>query len=199
MIASIRGKLVEKKTDSCVIESNGFGLEILIPQSTFDVLGSVNSEVFLITYLHVREDALTLFGFSTAEEKQLFKHLLSVSGIGPRLALGILSSGQTVDIYSMISEGLESALVRIPGLGKKTAQRLIVDLKEKARKVLAELPQETRGTTVGENLFHETVLALVSLGYGRIEAEKITDKAATIVREPKSVEDLVRVALTIKI
>ncbi len=199
MIASIRGKLLEKKPDSCIIDSNGMGMEVLIPHSTYEGLGAVDSEVRLLTHLYVREKELTLFGFASAEEKKLFRLLLSVSGIGPRLALGILSSGGAAETYKMISEGRESSLARIPGLGKKTAQRLIIDLKDKVRKELAEVPHLSKSEKIGHDLFQETVLALLSLGYGRAEAEKLTDKAVTMSQDTSTVEELVRIALTIKL
>ncbi len=196
MISFIRGKLVEKLPTQVVVDCNDIGMEVLIPLSTYEVLGNIGEEIVLITYLHVREDALTLFGFATPDERQLFRELLSVSGIGPKLALGILSGSKVMEIYQYIADGEELALTRIPGIGKKTAQRLILDLKEKAVARLKKMPGVSLlSVKVAPDLLDEAVLALVTLGYARNEAQKVILKAVEKVGQTSSVEELVRIAL----
>ncbi len=196
MISSVRGKIAVKSPTSVTIENNGIGLEILVPLSTFEVLGDVNSEVQLLTYLHVREDALILFGFATGEEKELFRHLLSVSGIGPKLALGIISGSKIPELYKNIADGNESALTRVKGLGKKTAQRMIIDLKDKAEAQVGRMGSLGIATSkVPLNVIEEAILAMMSLGYSRNEAEKAIAKVTQISDETISVEKLVREAL----
>ena len=119
MIAFIKGTIFEKNTTFVVVENNGIGYHIFIPLSTYDALGEPETEVILLTYLHVREDALTLYGFFGTEERDLFKYLLSVTGIGPKLALGILSGARVSDIYQYIAEGNQAALTKIQGTWKK--------------------------------------------------------------------------------
>jgi len=196
MISYVRGKITAKAPTSVTIEINGIGLEILIPLSTFEAIGEPDAEAQLLTYLHVREDALVLFGFATVEEKELFRNLLSVSGIGPKLALGIISGSKIPELYKNIADGNEAALTRVKGLGKKTAQRLIIDLKDKAKAQLGRMGDW--GTTVSKvapNVIEEAILAMMSLGYSRNEAEKAISKVARISDKGVSVEKLVRDAL----
>lgn len=196
MISYVRGKITAKAPTSVTIEINGVGLEILIPLSTFETIGEPDAEAQLLTYLHVREDALVLFGFATVEEKELFRNLLSVSGIGPKLALGIISGSKIPELYKNIADGNEAALTRVKGLGKKTAQRLIIDLKDKAKAQLGRMGD--LGTTVSKvapNVIEEAILAMMSLGYSRNEAEKAISKVARISDKGVSVEKLVRDAL----
>ncbi len=196
MISFIRGKLIEKLPTQVVVDCNNVGMEVLIPLSTYEAIGNIGEEIVLITYLHVREDALTLFGFATTEERQLFRELLSVSGIGPKLALGILSGSKVAEIYRHIAEGEESALTRIPGIGKKTAQRLILDLKDKAAARLQKLPGVfLPSIKIAPDLLDEAILALMTLGYARHEAQRVILKAAERTGQTASVEELVRIAL----
>jgi len=195
MIFFVKGQLVEKSPTHAVIENSGMGYYISIPLSTFEALGSEGSPASLLTYLHVREDALMLFGFATAAERDLFKDLISVSGIGPKLALGILSGAKIQDFYHFIASGNLSALTRIHGLGKKTAQRLILDLKDKVAAKAAGFAFKGIATPAPDNVLNEAILALQSLGYSRTEAEDIIQKAAQNVNEKTSVEELLKTAL----
>ena len=120
MIASVRGKLIEKHPNQVIVEAGGVGYDVLIPVSTFSALPDVGAEVRLRIYTHVREDALALFGFFTPEEKIIFEKLISVSGIGPKLAITVLSGLATADLISAIRNASVDLLVRIPGVGKKT-------------------------------------------------------------------------------
>jgi len=196
MISFITGRLVEKFPTKVIIEKNGIGIGILIPLSTYELLSAQDQEITLVTYLHVKEDALTLFGFITKDERELFLHLLSVSGIGPKLALGILSGIKIADFYEYISRGDEVSLVRIKGLGKKTVQRIILDLKEIADKKMKQVTFTAKMPVSAENnIVDEALLALLSLGYSRAEAEKAINKAILQMKNVNSVEELVRFAL----
>ncbi len=196
MISFITGTLLEKSPTNVIIEKNGIGIEILIPLSTYESLGAPGQDTTLVTYLYVKEDALILFGFTTKEERELFLHLLSVSGIGPKLALGILSGIKIADFYGYIARGDEVSLVRIKGLGKKTVQRIILDLKDIAnKKIKLETFSVETPVSAEKHLVDEALLALLSLGYSRTEAEKAINKAVLQINDVNSVEDLVRIAL----
>ncbi len=196
MIAFIYGILREKQPTHVVVEKDGIGFELLIPMSTFTRLPEVGQTVHLFSHLHVREDAITLIGFAEREEKELFQLLLTVSGIGMRSALGILSGCSVNDFYTFIIQADEAALTRIPGLGKKTAQRLILDLKDKAA---AKLPTmrgvEKKKLKIAPSLFDEAMEAMLSLGYSRAEAMRAIEKAADAAGESPTIEELLKVAL----
>jgi Holliday junction DNA helicase RuvA len=196
MITFVRGKLREKKPTSVVIENNGVGLEISVPTSTSKVLIGKDETVFLLTHLYVKEDALRLFGFATEDERELFRHLLSVSGVGPRLALTILSGVSIPDFYKLITQGNDAALTAIPGIGKKTAQRLIVDLKDKvASKMLEIAAAPSVDSKVPPNVANEAILALVSLGYAQTTAQKAVEIAVLKSAESVTVEELITASL----
>ena len=131
MIAHLRGTLLEKHPNQVIIDVQGVGYDVIIPVSSFPALPDLGAPVQLRIYTHVREDALTLFGFQTAEEKLLFEKLISVSGIGPKLAITVLSGLATADLINSIRGGQLDRLVKIPGVGKKTAERMILELREK--------------------------------------------------------------------
>src|ERR1700676_2019225 len=131
MIALLSGTLVEKHPNQVIVEAGGVGYDVLIPISTYSALPEAGSEVRLRIHTHVREDALSLFGFLTAEEKGIFERLISVSGIGPSLAIKVLSGMGTADLIPAIRNGSVELLVRIPGVGRKTAERMVLELKDK--------------------------------------------------------------------
>src|SRR5580658_5747484 len=131
MIALLRGTLLEKHPNQVIVEASGVGYDVLIPISTYSALPEAGSEVRLRIYTHVREDALALFGFLTSEEKTIFEKLISVSGIGPSLAVKVLSGMSTADLIPAIRNGSVEQLVRIPGVGRKTAERIVLELKDK--------------------------------------------------------------------
>ncbi len=196
MIAFVRGTLIEKHPTRAVVQVSGMGVDVLLPVSTFEHLPESGREVMLHTHLHVREDALTLVGFATLEEKELFLLLLSVSGIGVKLALSILSGCRPVDLYRYIAEGQELALTRIPGLGKKTAQRIILDLKDKASSQLSKLSVDTTASVrMNRALLEEAIQAMTALGYSRPEAVRAIEKAGQRLGEDASIEDMLRAAL----
>jgi len=191
MISYIRGKLVEKTPTSVVVETGGIGFKIEIPLSSFKALGDVGSEIKIRTYLHAREDVLQLFGFATEEEKELFQLLISVTGIGPRLAQGILSGISVREFKLAIRDKDITKLTSAPGVGKKTAERLILELREKIGEVKTDrIPVSFTMSPTGE----EAVLALISLGYKRSRAVEVVQKL--VQKEPSLLlEELIRRAL----
>jgi Holliday junction DNA helicase RuvA len=177
MIAYIQGTIAEKNPTRAVIDVQGVGYEILIPVSSYDTLGAKGESVKLLTYLHVREDILQLFGFATAEERELFLLLISVSGIGPKSALGILSSIAVKDFKRAIVHEDFNLLTAVPGIGKKTAQRIVVELKEKVSKLATFEESAVRTLSTKEQVTDEAMMALISLGYVKAAAEKAIAKA----------------------
>ena len=178
MIAYLEGKLVDKSPTQLVLDINGVGYEVKIPLSTFDKLGENGSKAKILTYQYVREDTLQLFGFATIEEKNLFELLITITGIGPKTALGILSSISVNDFQrSIVSEDLDS-LTGISGIGKKSAQRLIVELKEKIGgeefRFKKDMSLKDRSELI---LVEEALKALVSLGFNKAQAKEAVNKA----------------------
>ncbi len=172
MIAQLEGILSEKTPTQVIVDVSGIGYDLLIPISTFDKLGEVGSKAKLLTYLHVREDTLQLFGFSTLKEKGMFAHLISVAGIGPKLALGILSGRTVEDLTSSIVNSDVANLTQLSGVGKKTAQRLVLELRDKLAKKMTESQLATAsGEPRSNGKLEEAVFALVSLGHNRNTAE----------------------------
>src|SRR5512145_2251374 len=131
MIAYLRGAILEKHPNQVIVDAGGVGYDVTIPISTYSALPAVGAEVRLRIHTHVREDALALFGFLTQEEKTLFERLIDVSGIGPKLAVTVLSGLPTTDLIAAIRHGHVEQLVRIPGVGKKTAERIVLELRDK--------------------------------------------------------------------
>lgn len=193
MIAKISGFLLEKSPTRVLIEVSGIGYEIHIPLSTFDKLGAIGEKTSLFTHLHVREDAMQLFGFATATEKQLFQHLLAVTGIGPKVAQSILSGSSVETFCRYIVQNEIAALTSIPGIGKKTAERLVLELRDRLARWL---PDETAVTAISKTsaIQEETIMALVSLGYNRAAAEKAVEQVAREAGE-LPVEELIKRAL----
>jgi len=170
VIAQISGTLAQKSAGEVVVDVNGVGYQIFIPLNVFYRLPEVGARVSLQVYTHLREDALQLYGFQDNAEKQLFMHLTAVSGIGPRLAVNILSGIPAEDLSRALKEGDQVRLVAIPGVGKKLAERMIVELKDK----LLMLPGDGSQSKPAESesqLMRDAVSALVNLGYRKAEAE----------------------------
>lgn len=179
MIGSLRGILLEKHPNQVILETAGVGYDVQIPVSTYSSLGDVGSEAKLRIHTHVREDALLLFGFITAEEKTIFEKLISVSGIGPKLAITVLSGLATPDLIAAIRGGDLQRLVRIPGIGKKTAERIVLELREKLD-LLPGSPaiEPGRPTPAALSALEQDVLsALVNLGCQRAAADAAVRKA----------------------
>ena len=195
MIGSLTGTLKHKSPTEVVLDVNGVGYAVIIPFSTYEKIGDLESRVTLVTHLHVREDALQLFGFCTEEERFFFKLLISVNGIGPKIAQGILSGISVLELRQHIAKGNLSALTAIPGVGKKTAERLVVELRDKIGK-LDSGAMSRAGTDDGSELRQEALLALTSLGYNRQQAEKaIRQVLQDTTGEKISLQDLIKKAL----
>jgi len=180
MIAHLRGTLLEKHPNQAVVEAGGVGYDVTVPISTFSALPEPGAEVRLRIHTHVREDAISLFGFATAEEKMLFEKLISVGGIGPKLAITVLSGLAAPDLIAAIRGGQVDRLVRIPGVGKKTAERMVLELREKLppgaeeAAAAAALPG---GKAVLAALEQDVVSALLNLGCMPAAAETAVRKA----------------------
>jgi len=190
MISLIKGKIISRKPTQIVVDVGGVGFEINITTNTFEDLGETE-DVSLHTYLSVKEDSLTLYGFSTLKEKEIFKHLIAISGIGPKLAQSILSGIRIDELKSAIAQGNVARIVAVPGIGKKTAQRLLVELRDK----IDTIEEESAQTTAYSSVRADAVAALMSLGYARKQAEKIVNSILAL--EPDiSIENLIRKALS---
>ena len=174
MIGHLRGKLLEKQPNFAIVDIGGVGYAVTIPVSTFSQLGSKGGEVALHTHTHVREDALALFGFSTRGEKEIFEKLIAVSGIGPRLAITILSGLPVEDLVAAISGGDAQRLTRIPGVGRKTGERMVLELRDKLGTALqGEKPAGPAASPVEQDV----ISAIMNLGCTRDAAEKAVRKA----------------------
>jgi Holliday junction DNA helicase RuvA len=176
MIGHLRGKIFEKRPNQVVVDVAGVGYEVLIPLSTFYALGELHQDVNLLIHTHVREDQLALYGFVTSREKQLFEVLLSASGVGPVLALKILSGMNVEELLPAIRAGDLARLTTIPGVGRKTAERIVVELRDKMTAMEAtELrPVTQAGRT---QLDADVISALTNLGYDQRTAEKAVEDA----------------------
>jgi Holliday junction DNA helicase RuvA len=197
MIAFLRGKLLEKHPNQVILDTAGVGYDVVIPISTFSALPDTGAEVALRIHTHVREDALALFGFLTPEEKALFEKLISVSGIGPTLAIKVLSGLATAAIIDAIRAGQVEQLVRIPGVGKKTAERMVLELKDKLEGLgggIAPTGVSVRTEPALSGIEQDVLSALLNLGCNRASAEAAVRKAKTA--EPaSSFEPMFRKAL----
>jgi holliday junction DNA helicase RuvA len=197
VIAFLRGKLLEKHPNQIIVETGGVGYDVVIPISTFSALPDSGAEVKLRIHTHVREDALSLFGFLTSEEKTIFEKLISVSGIGPTLAIKVLSGMATSDLTAAIRNGHVEQLVRIPGVGKKTAERIVLELKDKLEGVAAMATAGVPAMAVASALSvieQDVMSALLNLGCNRAAAEAAVRKAKT-AGAPAEFEPLFRRSL----
>ena len=173
MIAHLRGRLISKHPGQTIVEAGGVGYDVAISVPTFSELPAVGSEVALHIHTHVREDALALYGFLRAEEKQLFEKLITVSGIGPKLAITILSGMATADMVGAIRANDFARLTKIPGVGRKTAERMCVELRDKLEGFGAPQPVATHSAVE-----EDVISALTNLGYQRAVAAKALERAA---------------------
>ena len=193
MIAHLRGRLIFKRPNQAVIETGGVGYDVVISVPTFSELPGEGSEVSLFIHTHVREDAIALFGFLRAEEKQLFERLISVSGIGPKLAITVLSGMSFKAAVAAIRSNDVAALTRIPGVGKKTAERMVLELRDKLEQFGGAVAPPARMS----NPIEEDVLsALLNLGYQKVAVERAVAQAAQGCKNgPMEFEPLFRESL----
>ncbi|MGH8250021.1 MAG: Holliday junction branch migration protein RuvA [Steroidobacteraceae bacterium] len=191
MIGHLRGRLVRKTPPALIVDVGGVGYELEAPMSTFYRLPEIGSEVELHTHLVVREDAHLLYGFATEDERRLFRDLLRVTGIGPKIGLALLS-GIDVDTFLLCVEAQDvDALTRIPGIGRKTAERLLVEMRDRIR-ALGQLPSGALGPDRVAGPFAEAYAALVALGYRPVE---VTRLLKSVDDEGAGTEELIRRAL----
>lgn len=192
MIGLLRGRLLEKRPNQVILDVGGVGYLVAVPLSTFAAMGELHGEVTLLIHTHVREDALALYGFLSAREKHLFELLLGASGVGPSLALKILSGMNVEELVPAIRTGDLARLTKIPGVGRKTAERMVVELKDKLEAVAAEAEKPAAASPAGVEA--DVRSALINLGYDERTAE-------TAVKEAKgqvgvaSFEKLLRASL----
>jgi len=196
MISSVRGVVLSKAPTEVVVEVGGVGYSLHIPLSTFEAIGDPPSEVHLLTHLHVREDALVLYGFASAEEREMFRLLIAVNGIGPRMAQGILSGIPAGELRGHLASGNLGALTGIPGVGRKIAERLVIELREKLSR-LGPLPPLSAADSDGSAAVREeALLALTSLGYSKAAAERALRGALQeLAGSELTVEALLKAAL----
>jgi Holliday junction DNA helicase RuvA len=176
MIALLRGQLLEKHPNQAIIETGGVGYDVTIPISTYTHLPEPGAEVRLRIHTHVREDALSLYGFLTQDEKAMFEKLIGVSGIGPKLAVTVLSGLAAPDLVNYIRRGEVERLVKIPGVGKKTAERMVLELRDKLPAVTGEVPPSLPAEALSP-VEQDVLSALLNLGCGRPQAEAAVRKA----------------------
>lgn len=194
MYAYIRGELAEVACDSVVIEAGGIGYRVFIPGKTIEYLPSVGEEIKVYTYLHIREDVMILYGFLTKDDLELFKLLIAVSGIGPKGGLAILSAMDADDLRFAVLSGDSKAISRAPGIGAKTAQRVILELKDKlSLEDAIERKTEHIAQHPESAVKNDAVLALTALGYAPAESMKAVSRVA--LTEDAAVEDVLRAAL----
>jgi Holliday junction DNA helicase RuvA len=195
MIGSLKGTLLEKHPNEAIVDCHGVGYQVTIPISTFSALPEPGAEVRLRIHTHVREDIIALFGFLTAEEKSLFEKLITVSGVGPKLAVTVLSGLPVADLVAAIRAGNTQTLTRVPGIGRKTAERLVLDLRDKVEAPAGKAASASVIPAVALNAVDEDVLsALVNLGCARPAAEAAIRKARS-AGAPDEFEPLFRRAL----
>jgi holliday junction DNA helicase RuvA len=196
MIGYLRGQLLSKKPNLVLLDVQGVGYEVIIPLTSFYELPDEGNQVVLRIHTHVREDALLLFGFHTQREKDLFLKLISISGIGPKLGIAILSGARVEELAQAIADGNLPRLTAIPGVGRKTAERLVLELKAQVTRFLLPEQMGVARTAEMPNALQEDVLsALVNLGYPKAAAEKAVSAAIRPEEGNRTFEDLLRSTL----
>ncbi len=184
MIAHLRGRLFSKAPNQLTVDCNGVGYDVTISVATFSELPAEGAEVSLHIHTHVREDQLALFGFASTQEKRLFERLLSISGIGPKLAITVLSGISPERLVAAIRGGDHASLTKVPGIGKKTAERVVLELKDKLEDMAVPVATGAgRHTPVGE----DALSALINLGYPRPIAQKAIETA--VEKNPEAAND----------
>ena len=178
MIAFLRGKVLDKQPNRIIVDVSGVGYDVQVPLSTFYEVGEEGAEVTLRVYTHVREDALQLYGFLTDLERQVFERLIGISGIGPKLAIAVLSGMDSREVIAAIQRADVARLTGIPGIGKKTAERIVLELKDRLMKLASPVEAgASTGAAATDRLREDLLSALQNLGYHRPQAEKAIDGA----------------------
>lgn len=208
MIAYLRGKVLYKQAPQIILDVNNIGYELLVPMSTYYNIPEVGHEMSVYCYQHIREDANTLYGFNNLDERKLFMALLKTNGVGPNLALTILSNFNIGQFLSVINNNDNTALVKLPGVGKKTADRLLLELKDRLKKIFtnhnfeneANIVDASSGVTQfgASNSSHtvmDAICALESLGYKNNEIQRVVNKLVSKDNNFNTSEDLIKAAL----
>lgn len=200
MIEHIHGTLVSKGASRAVVEAGGVGYLMEIPLSTFEKLPDIGSEATLVTHFHVREDAQKLYGFLTEGEREIFRELIGVSQIGPKVALSVLSRLSVADLVDAVTRGDTARFKGVPGVGKKTADRLIMELRSKLKGLSgagADAGTPAAGGTGGHGVREDTMEALLALGYNEAQVSRALQRVAEVVEAGAPVEEWIRKALQV--
>jgi len=185
MIAFLRGRVLDKQPNRIIVDVQGVGYELHVPLSTYYEIGDEGAEIVLRVHTHVREEALQLYGFLTVLEQQLFERLIGISGIGPKLAISVLSGIETRELMTAVQRGDVARLTRIPGVGRKTSERIVLELKDRlAHLVVPAGAGAPVAPSSGDRLRDDLLSALQNLGYHRPLAEKAVDATLTSTSEP---------------
>jgi Holliday junction DNA helicase RuvA len=185
MIAVLQGSIAEKTPSRVIVDVAGVGYDVLVPLSTFYVLGEPGAAVTLRIHTHVREDIIALYGFITRLEQDLFERLIAISGVGPKLALAVLSGIEPAELIRAIRTQDVARLTRIPGIGKKTAERIGLELKDRLPAEMQIAEPAPAASTAGDQLRDDLLSALVNLGYQRPVAEKAVEKVLRVQPEAR--------------
>ena len=196
MIAHLKGKLIHKSPVEISIDVNGIGYQVFVPLSTFYALPELGDEVFLSVHTHMREESLKLFGFYTSNEKKIFEKLITINKVGPKLALTILSGMSPAELFSTIKSNDIGRLSAIPGIGRKTAERLILEMRDKMDGPSLEFAK-IKDSTSQNGLFDDALSALVNLGYKKSQAENTLKKVWGKGETESSIESLIKKSLNL--
>ncbi len=194
MIAFLRGRVLEKHPNRVIVDVGGVGYDVAVPLSTFYTAGDAGAEIALRVHTHVREDQLALYGFATLLELTMFERLIAISGIGPKLALAVISGMESRDLVVAIQRGDVVRLTRIPGVGKKTAERIVVELRDRLPKAVAGIDAATEPQTAADVMRDDLISALSNLGYHHQAIDRTLDRLFA-EREEITFETALRAAL----
>ena len=184
MIGLLRGRIADKQPNTLLVDVQGVGYEVHVPLSTFYDAGDTGAEITLRIYTHVREDALQLYGFLTELERQLFEKLIGISGIGPRLAIAVLSGMDPRELMTSVQRGDVARLTGIPGVGKKTSERIVLELRDWLAQLPGGAPADSAPSTSADRVRSDLLSALQNLGYHRPQAEKAIDATLQTMSNP---------------
>lgn len=194
MIAFLRGRVLEKQPNRVIVDVGGVGYDVAVPLSTFYTAGDPGAEITLRVHTHVREDQIALFGFATALELTVFERLIAISGIGPKLALAVLSGIEPRELVGALQRGDVTRLTRIPGVGKKTAERIVLELRDRLPKAMEAVATGAPAPAPADALRDDLSSALLNLGYHRPMIDKTLDRLLADAANPRF-EDVLRTAL----
>jgi Holliday junction DNA helicase RuvA len=184
MIGLLRGRIADKQPNTLIVDVQGVGYEVHVPLSTFYEAGDTGADITLRIYTHVREDALLLYGFLTELERQLFEKLIGISGIGPKLAIAVLSGMDPRDLMASVQRGDVARLTGIPGVGKKTSERIVLELRDRLAQLPGSTPADAAPSNGADRVRSDLLSALQNLGYHRPQAEKAIDATLQTMSNP---------------